>query len=101
MKAKSTPETSGFFVLHEGGIGVLDHGLSEVSYSDIKKKGHIQQSTTGGWLGFTDKYWIVALIPSRTAPTQCSYDYSAGSIYQTKVMTPQITLTSGKTTEVV
>lgn len=96
-----TPETSGFFVLHEGGIGVLDHGLSEVSYSDIEKKGHIQQSTTGGWLGFTDKYWLVALIPSQTTPTQCSYDYSAGSIYQTKVMTPQITLTSGKTTEVV
>ncbi len=96
-----TPETSGFFVLHEGGVGVLGHALSEASYSDIEKKAHISQSTTGGWIGFTDKYWLVALVPSQTTAAQCSYDYSAGSIYQSKVMMPQITLTAGKTTEVV
>ena len=96
-----TPETSGFFVLHEGGVGVLGHALSEASYSDIEKKTHISQSTTGGWIGFTDKYWLVALVPSQTTATQCSYDYAAGSIYQSKIMTPQITLTAGKTTEVV
>lgn len=96
-----TPETSGFFVLHEGGVGVLNKGLSEVSYSDIEKKVHIQQSTTGGWIGFTDKYWLVALVPSQTTPVYCSYDYAQGSIYQTKVMTQQITLAPGKSTEVV
>ena len=96
-----TPQTSGFFVLHEGGVGVLDHALSEVSYSDMEKKGHIQQDTTGGWIGFTDKYWFVALIPSQTMPTHCSYDYSAGSIYQTQVMTPQMTLAAGKSIETV
>ncbi|MES2607532.1 MAG: membrane protein insertase YidC [Pseudomonadota bacterium] len=96
-----TPQTSGFFVLHEGGVGVLGHALSEVSYSDIEKKGHIQQPTTGGWIGFTDKYWLVALIPTQTTPVQCSYDFAAGEIYQTRVVGAQITLTAGKTTETV
>ena len=101
VKRYGTPETSGFFVLHEGGVGVLNHALSEASYSDIEKKVHIQQPTTGGWLGFTDKYWLVALVPSQTTPTQCSYDYTNGSIYQSQVMSPQITLAAGKTTETV
>lgn len=96
-----TPETSGFFVLHEGGVGVLNNALSEVSYSDMEKKSHIEQPTTGGWIGFTDKYWLVALVPSQTTPTYCSYDYAHGAIYQTKVMTPQISLAPGKETEVV
>lgn len=96
-----TPQTSGFFVLHEGGVGVLGHALSEATYSDIEKKVHIQQSTTGGWIGFTDKYWLVSLIPSQTMPVQTSYDYAAGGVYQTKVVAPQITLQTGKSTEAV
>jgi len=106
-----TPKTSGFFVLHEGGVGVFNKALSEVSYSDIEKKAHVKESTTGGWIGFTDKYWLVALIPSQTTTTLCSYDDVSPKSdfplpdhlknYQTKVMTPQITLTAGKVTETV
>ncbi|MDP3371679.1 MAG: membrane protein insertase YidC [Candidatus Paracaedibacteraceae bacterium] len=95
-----TPTTGGYFVLHEGAIGVLNHSLTELSYSDIEKKGAIQQDTTDGWLGFTDKYWLVALIPSQTVPTHCSYEYHAGSIYKSIAVGAEVTLDSGKTTEI-
>src|SRR5439155_574533 len=70
-----TPKGLGFAVLHEGPIGVLNDTLitSEgaffgwlwgVSYSDVVKApdGNINYDSKGGWLGFTDKYWLVSLI---------------------------------------
>lgn len=58
-----TPDTSKFFILHEGPIAVIDGTLKDLSYKDLAEQGVIQYSTTGGWLGFTDKYWLGALIP--------------------------------------
>ena len=61
-----SPETSQFFILHEGPIGVLDGTLKELSYEDLREQGVISYPTTGGWLGFTDKYWLGAVIPMQT-----------------------------------
>ncbi|MFO1153958.1 MAG: membrane protein insertase YidC [Rhodospirillales bacterium] len=57
------PPTSGFFILFEGPLGVINGTLKEVSYKDLQKEGLIQHTTTGGWIGITDKYWLSALIP--------------------------------------
>jgi YidC/Oxa1 family membrane protein insertase len=71
-----TPTTQGFYILHEGMIGVVGEKgiLQEITYSDILKgvkDGETGQKAlekiTGGWLGFTDKYWAAALIPDQKA----------------------------------
>ncbi len=62
-----TPETMGFFILHEGPYGVFDGTLNEYNYSNIEDDGTVTHSSVGGWLGFTDKYWLVALIPDQQA----------------------------------
>jgi YidC/Oxa1 family membrane protein insertase len=59
------PITSGYYILHEGAIGVIENRLKEFDYAKLIKEDPIQQATTGGWLGFTDKYWLVALIPNQ------------------------------------
>ena len=54
------PKTSGYSVLHEGMVGVVgDFGVQEPTYDLILKEteGDKELSGTGGWLGFTDKYW--------------------------------------------
>jgi YidC/Oxa1 family membrane protein insertase len=56
------PVTSSTYILHEGPIGVLDGTLHEVKYTDLKPGQPVDVKTTGGWLGFTDKYWLTALI---------------------------------------
>jgi YidC/Oxa1 family membrane protein insertase len=38
----------------------------DVNYKDVDK-GTQKFSSTGGWLGFTDKYWLTALIPDQAA----------------------------------
>ncbi len=64
-----TPTLSGFFILHEGPIGVLDGVLREYEYEELRDEGQpFTEATTGGWIGFTDKYWLVSLIPDPAAP---------------------------------
>ena len=63
VSRSGTPETSGFFILHEGPMGVLGEGLQEHDYDDLVDDGEIKVENTQGWLGITDKYWLTALIP--------------------------------------
>src|SRR5258707_15577184 len=62
-----TPPTPGYYILHEGPIGVMgDAGLQEPNYADLLKDGGTKTfKQTGGWLGMTDKYWGAALIPDQ------------------------------------
>ncbi|HEX5958862.1 MAG TPA: membrane protein insertase YidC, partial [Hyphomicrobiaceae bacterium] len=67
-----------WMVLHEGFIGALgESGLKEVGYSDVLKDGGTKTyKQTGGWLGFTDKYWAAALVPDGKAPTDARFSGS-------------------------
>jgi len=64
-----TPETSGYYILHEGMIGVMGEaeGLVEIDYDDILEDREVKYSATEGWLGITDKYWATVLIPEQGA----------------------------------
>lgn len=64
------PFTSGFYILHEGPIGVFNGTLEEVDYDDLQDGDEPTFNSTGGWLGMTDKYWLAALIPDQTEPVK-------------------------------
>jgi YidC/Oxa1 family membrane protein insertase len=57
-----TPTVGGYYILHEGPLGVFDGTLKEIDYSELAEAGTIQQKSRGGWVGITDKYWLSALI---------------------------------------
>ena len=69
---KNPPKSQGFFILHEGPIGHFNTKLFEGSYDDLTKSPVTQQST-GGWIGFTDKFWLVSLIPDPKSVVQVDY----------------------------
>jgi YidC/Oxa1 family membrane protein insertase len=52
--------------------GYYGEGLDEVSYGDLAKKGPVDNTATGGWVGMNDKYWLVAAVPPKTQPTAFS-----------------------------
>ena len=63
-----TPQTLGYYILHEGLIGVLgDSGLQEFTYKTIEDKKLVNFDVTNGWLGITDKYWAATLLPDPSA----------------------------------
>ena len=68
------PNVEGFFVLHEGPIGVLNGELKDLDYSDLQESNAPQKfESTGGWLGITDKYWAVALLPDQKKKLQARF----------------------------
>ncbi len=72
------PPTLGYYLLHEGAIGVLgDQGLQEVSYKNLDDKKRIAFNLANGWLGFTDKYWAAALLPDPAAHLQAEFSASS------------------------
>ena len=80
-----TPPTLGYYILHEGLIGVLNDKLQEESYADIEKKKEIAFTSTNAWLGITDKYWAAALLPLPAATIQARFSAFQNGIkrYQT------------------
>ena len=76
ISRSETPETLGFFILHEGLLGVFDGQLKEVDYDDLQDSGKMEQATKGGWLGITDKYWLVALIPDQKEPLATAFRHT-------------------------
>ena len=94
-----TPQTAGYYILHEGLIGVMgDDGLQEIKYSDIEKKKEIAFDVTNAWLGITDKYWAATLLPNTTAHLHARF--SSGAIgdvktYQTDYLLDPVTVAPG------
>ena len=89
IRRTGEPETTKFFVLHEGPLGVFDGTLSEKSYEDLAESGqkgiNIKPAESGGWTGLTDKYWMTALLPDQNEKYSFTYRYlnSSGGQYQT------------------
>ena len=96
------PPVSGYYLLFEGPFGVFEHTLKEVKYKDLQKEPE-EATTTGGWLGFTDKYWLVALIPDQKTEIRGRFSDNAASgrnKYQTDfVATKGLVLEPGQAAE--
>lgn len=98
-----TPHVQGFYILHEGLIGVQADKLQEVTYKDIEKeRARPYKATTGGFLGITDKYWASALIPDQSTV----YDgrFSSGALgtlktYQADILMPVVAVAPGATAQ--
>jgi YidC/Oxa1 family membrane protein insertase len=95
------PRLEGFYILHEGLIGVFgDQGLKEVGYSEIEKQKQIPYKATNAWIGITDKYWAATLVPDNNAAIQARF--SSGQIgttktYQTEYLLDPVTIQPGAT----
>ncbi len=70
------PHTSDIYIMHEGPIGVADGKLAEHKYDDVVDEGKITSSSTGGWTGINDKYWLVALIPAQDERVALTFSHS-------------------------
>jgi YidC/Oxa1 family membrane protein insertase len=102
VRRVGTPETLGYYILHEGLIGVFgDQGLQEVTYADIEKKKNVAFKATNAWLGITDKYWAATLLPDTKAAIQAQFSHSLNGTqksYQADYLGEAQTVAPGATT---
>ena len=67
ISRRGEPKTAGLYILHEGPLGVFNGKLEEKKYKDLEDDGNYETSSTGGWMGLTDKFWMTTLIPAQDA----------------------------------
>ena len=106
----SEPDTIGFFILHEGVVGMQDGELIEANYDDMTEYDVVQREAAraevrdvqaNGWLGFTDKNWMTTLMPQPGQGfTAVSKYVPSADIYQTEIRLPAITVDAGTQTSV-
>jgi YidC/Oxa1 family membrane protein insertase len=92
----------------EGAIGMFDRKLQEIKYPDWKKKfGEANAckdcTSTGGWTGVTDKYWMTVFAPPQNEILHASFTVTpvAGvDTYQVSyVGAPRVIQPGGSATE--
>jgi YidC/Oxa1 family membrane protein insertase len=92
-----TPKVAGYYILHEGLIGLIGNSLQEIKYSDTSALDPSKPlvDSSGGWLGFTDKYWLTALVPPQDEAIKTKFQHVLeGGIdrYQADFLGPAITV---------
>ncbi|SKA04374.1 protein translocase subunit yidC [Enhydrobacter aerosaccus] len=96
------PPPEGTYVLHEGPYGVFNGSLKEFSYKDFKGDKQEKISTTGGWVGITDKYWMATLIPDQKVKVDVSLKQTGTEPnvkYQIDFVDPGQTIAPGATAD--
>jgi len=98
------PTHASIYVLHEGLIGVTgEEGLQEIKYATLEEDKRVTPGkSTDGWLGITDKYWAVALVPSGAQPFQPSYSWfdDGRPRYQADFLTDAVKVPAGGSSSV-
>ncbi|RWP60399.1 membrane protein insertase YidC [Mesorhizobium sp.] len=98
------PAVASIYVLHEGLIGVTGtEGLQEHKYAAVEEdKQYTPGKSTDGWLGITDKYWAVTLVPTEKQPFQPRYAYfeDGRPRYQADFLSDPITVDAGQSATV-
>jgi YidC/Oxa1 family membrane protein insertase len=102
VSRSGTPHTLGYYILHEGPIGVLQDRLVEVKYKDLKEAGAETSRSTGGWVGITDKYWLVAVIPDQSTSFDSGFRYTTAGEdrYQADFRRDGVQVAAGASAEV-
>ena len=102
ISRQGTPKIEGFYILHEGVVGVAAEKLHEIAYAELLKgvaEGRSLtktfEKTQGSWFGITDKYWAAALIPDAKSIVEAlitGYNKPSGPTskesYQINYLTP-------------
>ena len=100
-RAGAVPASSGY-VLTEGPLGVFNGVVKNYTYQAVAKEGRIPFESTGGWLGITDKYWLVSVIPDQKEHVSATLQHmqrNGADTWQTDFRGDAVQLAPGATTE--
>ena len=85
---------------HVGPMGVFDNRANySVNFKDVAAAGNAGERFTsrGGWAGFTDKYWLTAVIPDQAANVEVGFRAGPNDSYQADYTTAPAVIAPGKT----
>lgn len=86
------------WTIHTGPIGAFDGKANySINFKDLDEAGSAgtRFATTGGWIGFTDKYWLTAMIPDPKTAVDSGFRAANGR-YQADMALPTTLIPAGK-----
>ncbi|MGX7953363.1 membrane protein insertase YidC [Tsuneonella sp. HG249] len=95
----SATASSSSWQLHSGPIGSFDNAVDfDWDYDDIAESPARRVAPKGkaDWVGFTDIYWMSALIPQSNADTEADIRSLGGDLYRADVIYSPVTVPSGR-----
>jgi YidC/Oxa1 family membrane protein insertase len=86
------------WTIHTGPIGVFNNAANyDIDFKDLDETGDSEKlASTGGWIGFTDHYWLAAIVPDQKAAFTSQFRKGTGQQYQADVSLNSALLAPGK-----
>lgn len=85
------------FLSHAGPVGVFDDVLNDPhSYEELAELGTWSPAGSPDWLGFSDRYWLGALLPDQGAE-KAGFRALGSDLYRADILYPAQTLAAGAT----
>lgn len=76
------------FQVHAGPLGVFNGSANfDWDYDDLVEAGRkgVDMGSSVGWLGFTDRYWLSALVPDNGVPVDATMRSMGDATFQTEL----------------
>lgn len=71
------------WTIHAGPVAAYDGSVNYgVDYKTVAEEGAQRFDATGGWIGYTDHYWLTALVPDQGSKGALSFRPAAGGATQ-------------------
>ncbi|MCK5373874.1 MAG: membrane protein insertase YidC, partial [Alphaproteobacteria bacterium] len=93
------------WISYEGPQGFIGGSLEKVSYKDLNKNSERKMEAQRGWISFSDKYWLTALIPQQDKNTKFRFKLtpdkanSDNNKYQVDFTASGVSISNGETGE--
>lgn len=87
--------------VHAGPIAALDGAVTfDNNYDDVKTAGTVSPEGQANWIGFTDIYWLSALIPDAASKAngrpQADFRSVGGDIFRADLIYPAVSVAAGQ-----
>jgi YidC/Oxa1 family membrane protein insertase len=84
------------FVAHSGPVGVFGGTLWDPhSYAELAELGGEKPEGAASWLGFTDQYWLAALVPGKGETDSAGFRSLGDTLFRTDLLYAATTVPAG------
>ncbi|WP_126177045.1 membrane protein insertase YidC [Tsuneonella rigui] len=85
------------WTIHSGPIGYFGSGVDFGSnYADVAEAGKVTPEGAARWIGFTDIYWLSALVPQSNAEVDADFRSLGRDLYRADVIYDPLTVATGR-----
>ena len=93
----SDTASADFFIAHSGPIGSFDQAVdTDYDYDDVDDERIVRPAGPADWLGFTDIYWLAAMVPQDGAANDAAFRALGGNLYRADLIYDPVTVPAGR-----